>query len=480
VAGRHPEEQRLVIIGGGGAGLAAAVEAAEKGIKDITVVEKKAVVGGTSAIAGGIFACQSPVQERLGIPSDSSQLFKKAMDWAHWENVRPEVLRAFINKSGQTIRWLEDKGLEFDLIAFYPHQMPPVQHNPRGLGAALIRLLQKECLNHGVRILCRTAAHKIIRGEDGAVAAIECLADGQITTLPCRSIIIASGGFSGNKELMRRYFPHLKDGLLLSGLPLKGDGIFLAEAAGAAIENTATIIKEGPRFHIHQWPLLALERNPVTLWVNRRGERFTDESLGYHIFESVNPIMRQPEMACFTLLDGSLRRYFEENIGRLTNRRMGDAPSVIHDTLEKGFSQGVSQGTIKMAASWAEIAAWIGAESEVLTATIRRYNEFARQGQDADFVKDRQFLLPLTEPPFYAVRDLVVQLDTIGGIRIDEKMRVMDPRDQAIAGLLAAGVVTSGWESEIYCSELSASAFGFSVNSGRIAAETAAAYLAQL
>ena len=113
---------------------------------------------------------------------------------------------------------------------------------------------------------------------------------------------------------MRRYFPNLKDGLVLSGLPLNGDGIFLADAAGAAIEDSATIIKEGPRYHIHQWPLLALERNPVTLWVNRRGERFTDESTGYHIFESVNSVMSQPDMACFTLADSSVRRYFEQNI----------------------------------------------------------------------------------------------------------------------------------------------------------------------
>jgi fumarate reductase flavoprotein subunit len=400
------------------------------------------------------------------------------MDWAHWSNVRPDVLRAFINKSGETIRWLEDKGLEFDLLTFYPQQMPPVQHNPRGFGAALIRLLRNECRKQGVRILCQSAAQKIIRGDNGAIAGIEFVADGKVTRISCRSIIIATGGFSGNKELMRRYFPHLKDGLVLSGLPLNGDGIFLADAAGAAIEDSATVIKEGPRYHIHQWPLLALERNPVTLWVNRRGERFTDESLGYHIFESVNPIMSQPDMACFTLADSSVRRYFEQNIHLLRTHTPEDSPSIIHETLEKGFRNGVRKDTIKIAGDWEEIASWIGADSHALIETIARYNEFCRQGYDADFVKDRQYLLPLTDPPFYAVRDLAVQLDTIGGIRIDDKMRVMDRHDRAIPGLYAAGVVTSGWESEIYCSELSASAFGFAINSGRIAAENAAAYLA--
>ncbi len=478
MCGKEQQGSQLVIIGGGGAGLAAAVEASEQGVLDITVIEKSPALGGTSLMAGGIFACESPVQERLGITSSRDQLFKKAMDWAHWSNIRPDVLRAFINKSGGTIRWLEEKGLEFDLITFYPGQMPPVQHNPRGQGAALVRLLRSECEKRGVRILCRTAAKKIIRADNGTVTGIQFTSGGEETALSCHSIIIATGGFSGNQELMRRYFPNLKDGLVLSGLPLNGDGIFLAEAAGAAIEDSATIIKEGPRCHIHQWPLLALERNPVTLWVNRQGERFTDESTGHHIFESVNSIMRQPEMTCFTLIDSSIRRFFEQNIRSLRNYPQDDSPQVIHDILEKGFRQGVSQDTVKIAGSWQEIASWTGVPHDALIETIARYNEFCRQGYDADFVKDRRYLLPLTEPPFYAIRDLSVRLDTIGGIRVDGKMRVLDRGSRAIPGLYAAGVVTSGWESEVYCSELSASAFGFAVNSGRIAAENCAVYLA--
>jgi len=468
---------QLIIIGGGGAGLAAAVEASEKGISDITVIEKRSTLGGTSAIAGGIFACESPVQTRLGIVSNRDHLFKKAVDWAHWSNINPPVLRAFINKSGETIQWLEDKGLEFELITFYPGQNPPVQHNPRGFGVALIRLLQNECLKKGVRLLPNSTAKKIIRGDNGAVEGIEVDIEGKLTGFSCRSTVIATGGFAGNKELMRRYFPNLKDGMILSGVPLDGDGIYLAAQAGAAIENVATILKEGPRFHMHLWPLMALERNAVTLWVNKRGERFTDESTGYHIFESANAIMRQPGMACFTLLDSSVRRYFEEHGRKLRAPTDKDSSSLIREELEKGLREGAKKGGVKIADTWEEIASWIGAESHTLTETIIRYNEHCQQGYDATFTKDREYLLPLIEPPFYAVRDIVALLDTIGGIRIDERMRVMDKEDKAVPGLYAAGVVTSGWESEIYCSELSASAFGFAINSGRIAAENAAMYL---
>jgi fumarate reductase flavoprotein subunit len=471
------EESQLVIIGGGGAGLAAAVEAAEKGIRGITVIEKRSTAGGTSAIAGGIFACESPVQARLGITSNRDQLFKKALDWAHWSHLNPPVLRAFINKSGETIKWLEDKGLEFDLITFYPGQNPPVQHNPRGFGAALIRLLENECLRNGVPILRNSVAKKLVRGDNGDIEGVEVVIDGKETGFSCRSIIIATGGFAGNKELMRRYFPNLKEGMVLSGLPLQGDGIYLAARAGASIADVATILKEGPRFHMHTWPLMALERNGVTLWVNKRGERFTDEATGYHIFESANAVMRQPEMACFILMDSSIRRYFEEHGHKLRRPSGKESPANIREELEKGIQDGAEKGTIKIAGNWEEIASWLGAESHTLLDTVARYNESCQQGYDAAFTKNREYLLPLTEPPYYAVKSIVALLDTIGGINIDGQMRVMDRQDKAIPGLYAAGVVTSGWESEIYCSELSASAFGFAINSGRIAAENAAAYL---
>jgi fumarate reductase flavoprotein subunit len=465
---------RLLIIGGGGAGLAAALEASEKGVSDITVIEKRNTPGGTSAIAGGIFACESPVQARLGIPSSRDQLFKKALDWAHWSNIDPFVLKAFIDKSGGTIKWLEDKGLAFDLITFYPGQNPPVQHNPKGFGAALVKVLENECRKNGVKVLCNVAVKKIHRVENGAVTGVEVVGENGVNEIPGEAVIIATGGFAGNKKLMQHYFPNLKKGLVLSGLPLQGDGINLAAGAGASISDTATLIKEGPRVHPHQWPLLALERSGVALWVNKHGKRFTDEATGYHIFESVNAVMQQPDMACFILMDSSILRHFEEHGTKL--RRPGDKTSV-HENLSKGIRDGVKKGTIFKADNWEEIASWIGTSGPVIRDTVDRYNDYCRHGYDNDFLKDREYLIPLVEPPFYAIKSIAALLDTIGGIVIDQKMRVIDLENNPIPGLFAAGVVTSGWESEIYCSELSASAFGFAINSGRIAAENAAEYL---
>jgi len=464
-----PLKVGLVVIGGGGAGLSAALAAAEKGCKDIVVLEKRDRPGGTTALAGGLFACESPVQAREKIDADRDYLFKRAMEWAHWRQIDPGILRAFLNKSGDTIRWLEDKGLEFDLVRLYPDQQPPVQHNPAGNGARLIQVLAGECRDMGVRIFLNSSAEKIMRGDKGNVTGVLAAKDGEDIKIETGGVIIATGGFCGNRELFRKYFPSSYEGMTLSGLPLTGDGILLAAEAGAAIADFATVIKEGPRFDLYTWPLMALEREPATIWVNKNGKRFTDESSGYHVFESVNAILRQPEQACYTLLDTRIKDFFEEK-GFKLGRHVAGASG-----LESALQAGVEKDKIKIADSWDEIAGWIGADPEVLKETIAEYNTCCNQGHDEDFAKERKYLLPLDSAPYYAIRGLAVLLDTIGGIRINERMEVLDNQNNPIPGLYAAGVVTSGWESEVYCSELSASAFGFAINSGRIAGENALA-----
>jgi fumarate reductase flavoprotein subunit len=454
-------EADLVILGGGGSGLAAAVEAAENGASGIIVVEKRHNLGGNTALAGGLFACESPVQTRERIIADKDSLFKKAMEWAHWSGIDPRILRAFINKSGDTIRWLEDKGLEFDLIRLYPDQYPPVQHNPKGNGAHLIQILARNCKDLGVSMFLQSSGKKIIRGEKGNIAGIRIMKAGKEVEITTGCIIIATGGFGGNNELLKQYCPSYYDGMPRSGLPLTGDGLLMAAEAGAALENFATMIKEGPRFDLHTWPLMTFERDPSTIWVNKKGERFIDEGVGYHVFESVNAMLRQPDKVSYALLDATIRKKFEEKMPGL-----GTA-----------FQEEAGKNRVKISDSWDEIAKWIGAAPETLKRTITQYNAFCRQGYDESFAKERRYLLPLHRAPYYAIQGLSVLLDTIGGIKINERMEVLDRHGNPIPGLYAVGVITSGWESQIYCSALSASAFGFAINSGRIAGGNAVKYL---
>ena len=448
----------LVIIGGGGSGLAAALTAAEHGLDEITVVEKRQTLGGTSALAGGIFACESPVQERDKIIADKDDLFRKAMDWAHYDRVDPPLLRAFINQSGDTVRWLEAMGLEFKLIRHYPDQYPPVQHNPVGGGARLIEVLAQKSRAAGVDLRLQCAAERIVRDKSGGITGVVVQEGDEKVVYDTPQVIIATGGFPGNRELLKKYCLHWYDDMPVSGLPLQGDGLKLAADAGAALETFATMIKEGPRLHPYKWPLMTFERDPRTLWVNQEGRRFIDETAGHRVFESVNAMLMQPGAVSFALLDAGIAKAFEDKM-----------PDVL-----AAMRTQASKNRVKIADNWADMARWIGCDPAILQDTVDRYNGYCRSGYDAQLAKKRRYLLPLQTPPFYAIKGHTVLLDTIGGIKINAAMEVLDTSGSAIPGLYAVGVTTSGWESTTYCSILSASAFGFAVNSGRIAGANAA------
>src|SRR5512147_265980 len=93
----------IVVIGGGGAGLAAAIAAAENGCKNIIVLEKAGSATGSTGMAHDVFGAESPVQKRQGVDARKDELFKVAMEWAHWTRINPRIVRAFIDKSGDTI-----------------------------------------------------------------------------------------------------------------------------------------------------------------------------------------------------------------------------------------------------------------------------------------------------------------------------------------------------------------------------------------
>ncbi|MBI5442912.1 MAG: FAD-binding protein [Deltaproteobacteria bacterium] len=135
---------------------------------------------------------------------------------------------------------------------------------------------------------------------------------------------------------------------------------------------------------------------------------------------------------------------------------------------------GSTEPYVRIADSWEEIAAWIGADAAALKATVNGYNAACDRGHDSIFAKDRRHLLPLRATPYYAIKLGVEYLDTIGGIKINERMEVLSVEGSAIPGLYAAGIDTGGWVGDTYCVQLAGTTFAFSINSGRIAGENAA------
>jgi fumarate reductase flavoprotein subunit len=480
----------LVIIGGGGTGLAAAVAAKENGAGRVILLEKRGMLGGNTSMSMGPFAVDSPAQKRAAIEFRRDEVFKIVMNWAHWK-INPRIVRAFIDKSGDTIRWLEDKGLEFKCMPLYPNQSPLTWHMPKGYGAEIVRVLAKECRKLGVEVLTRTPARKILLGPNGEVTGVLAEREGKESTITTTGVIIGTGGYSGNKELLKKYCPDYHDNMKCDGVLHTGDGLLMAMEIGAATEGLGLLLLSGPQIpqavamKIGSYasadgvpePLMAIALEPNTVWVNKKGKRFIDEGTSYHHFESSNAVNRQPGNLCYTLLDSSLVQTMSDEgliigLGRHTVEERTKMPG-----LAKELQLLADKGWVKMADSWDDIAGWIGADPEVLRATIDEYNAACDRGHDPIFAKDQALLVPLRTPPYYAIRSNSDFLDTIGGIKINERMEVLDKQDNPIPGLYAGGVTTGGWQADTYCDILSGTTSGFALSSGRIAAENAVRYV---
>jgi fumarate reductase flavoprotein subunit len=494
-------EAELVVLGGGGAGLAAALAAADNGCKDIIVLEKAGSATGSTGMAHDIFGAESPVQKRLGIEASRDDLFKTAMEWAHWTKINPKIVRAFIDKSGDTIAWLEQKGLSFEMIQYYPNQVPLVRHSVRGHGHALMKTLRDNCRELGIRILTRTPGKKILRDARGGISGVLAESKEGDISISTRRAIIATGGYGNNKDMLKKYWPNYNENYTYDGPPSNtGDGIIMATEIGAATAGMGALNLHGPfvrpksdsfwmkmdaagadgaPIRITAW-FLAWE--PEMLWVNKKGVRFIDEGYNLAFFAFGNAVALQPDGITYTLFDSATLRMIEKQglirpgAASRANWLPVSAATPLPG-LEREVRRQAGKGEIQMSESWDEIAGWMGANPAVLKATIDEYNLACDDKHDALFAKDRKYLLPLRTPPFYAVRGHLGLCDAYGGIKINEKMEALDADDNPIPGLYAAGSTAGCWESESYCYRLTGHLVGFALNSGRIAGENAAKYL---
>jgi fumarate reductase flavoprotein subunit len=471
-------ETQIVVVGGGGAGLSAAAAAAELGI-NVVIVEKRNIPGGNSAMAEGLFAVESPAQNRMKITAGRDEAFKIAMAYAHWR-LDARIIRAFVDKSGDTIDWLEKKGMYFDWIPpYYPDQPIRTWHCVKGRGVVLTRLLTEYCNERGVRFLYGHKAQRLLTDCRGALVGVTALSEhGDEVEIRARCAIVCTGGYGGNGELLRKHCPDYGVHFVYRGIANQGDGLRMTTEIGAATEGLGILQLSGHTCPALSLPAAAICEEPNSVWVNREGVRFIDEGTAFNHFESVNGVVRQPGSLCYVLLDQRIVENMARN-GIVKGAGQIVPPGTKLPGLEGDLGQ-VSEKSpewIRIADSWDEVEEWMGIRFGTLRTTVDEYNAFCRDGHDRLFVKDPAYLIALLTPPFYAVKCCPAFLGTIGGIKINHRMEILDHEHQPIPGLFACGSETGGWEADTYNVVLSGSTFGFAINSGRIAGENAAQYV---
>jgi fumarate reductase flavoprotein subunit len=463
----------LIIIGAGGSGLAAAITAARRGI-EVRVIDKRRTAGGTMNMLAGLVAADSPTQKRAGINVTADALFLTHMRYSHW-SLNPYIVRTWLNRTGETIRWLEEKGVKFQMFSMFSDEDAPTSwHWGLRVGADIVKVLIEECHKLGVQFSFETQARYLLREASGRVTGVAARTNDKDLELHSKAVIIATGGYGGNREMLAKYRPDYNNPLPISGIELShtGDGIQMAFEAGADNEGLGNLLMCGPCF-VGGFGAFHLAIEPTTVWVNKEGKRFIEEGLGCSPFEAPNAMLRQTEQVCFSIFDEAIK---QQVINHGYVRPDAHTVSPV-EKIEDALNENISKGTLLSSSSMAGFAEWMGAEPGVLKSTIERYNQFCDAGHDYEFAKNPEYLKALRNPPFYIAKCYPWHLGSIGGIKINERMEVLDKTQQPIKGLYAVGSDTGGWSSSTYNRFLAGAGASYAINSGFIGGENVAEFL---
>lgn len=206
----------LVIIGAGGAGLPAALTAQENDIKDIVLLEKRFATGGEAQYAGGmIFATGTRHQKQKGWYLSPDDKFLKAIEFCHYDIVKPEILRTYIDKTVTNIDWIEKtSGVEYECVSCNGQpSMDNTTHVPVGLDRPTMSFSKvtlqwvKRFKENGGKVLTNTDGISIINDGGRAVGVMARTRDGRDIEIKAKAVIIATGCFSKNNPLMHQRFP---------------------------------------------------------------------------------------------------------------------------------------------------------------------------------------------------------------------------------------------------------------------------------
>ncbi|MBQ9031427.1 MAG: FAD-dependent oxidoreductase [Parasporobacterium sp.] len=476
----------VAIIAAGPAGLAAAAQAAEDGLK-VAVFEKANVAGGAANMGMGPFAVESKLQQRGMVNLTKEEAFKKFMDYNHWK-VDAKIVHDYFWKSAETIDWLMAMGVEFfAAMKNFPESEPTwhvvkPENGVPGMrcAGAMARKMVEHCNELGVQFFYSTPATKILT-EDGKVTGVLAKgADGTEYQADAKAVIIATGGFATNPEMVKEYtgytvFQDMFD-FMIPGIT--GDGLRMAWEAGAG--KGRMMMEKIPGFTIAeaaigQLPQVMLFFQGGPIAVNKLGKRVASEEAMQNHSVCANIIDIQPERSVYRIADEKMVRYYSKHGLDFPSEVMPGDPT---ENFDEEWTQAAARypGNAFVADSIADLARQIGMPAEALEETIEEYNDMCNEKYD-EFGKNRRYLVPFRGGKLYAYRMSIGAYGSLGGIKINSDYEVVTEDWKVIEGLYAAGNDACEIYNGTYDYFFPGNTMGFALNSGRIAAENAADYI---
>ena len=458
----------VVVVGAGGAGMTAAITAAAEG-KNVVILESQSMVGGNSVRATGgmnagktVYQDENEFGESAGVEKTLKTAAEKYADnetitalaktvseqWAayqanptgYFDSVElmeldtmiggkgindPELVETLCANSADAIDWLDEHGITLHNVSSFGGASVKRIHRPVNaegktvsVGSYMIPLLQENCEKAGVKMMLDTTATEILTDANGAAVGVKATgASGETVTVNAKAVVLTTGGFGANLDMVVKYKPELKGFMTTNAPGIQGQGIEMAQAIGAATvdmdqiqihptveANTAALITEGLR-------------GDGAILINEEGQRFIDE-VGTRDVVSAAEIAQTGSYSWLVV-----------------DQAMVDASSVIQGYIKKGYTV--------TGATYEELGKAMGVDAAAFAETMEKWNGYVEAKNDPDFGRT-SFANPLNTAPYYAVKVTAGVHHTMGGLKINANTEVLNEKGEVIPGLFAAGEVTGG------------------------------------
>lgn len=482
----------IIVVGGGLAGISAGLTAVQSGAK-VVIFEKLPSLGGAGVYPEGSLGIGTDIQKREGKGNRTvGDALGKVTDFAHWR-VNTNALYSLLSNSGETINWVEAEGVEFKNPAirtfFPPEKTLYTWHIYKHNGASITHNFYKKILAGGGKIYLETPVKKLITNDKGEVIGVEALdiVNGKLYKAYGKGVIIATGGFSNNKDMIEEYITDVKEknmvpvklrGPMIDGR--EGDGIRMAMEIGAAVAGMQALAGNAPYINQPNDPPIrqfnganyqkqarAALSQPF-LWVNKHGERFYNESAGSS-FSDVYNAMTMNGGELFSLFDDNMRKKMIKE-GPVTPFNAIVVPGMPMTALDEAIAIGLKEGWMYKANTIEDLAKQLHIDPKVLKKTVQETNEMAKTGVDPVFGKKKEHMFVFSDKgPYYATRGIRAYFLTLGGLKMNEHLQVYNTEDQIIPGLYVTGQDMGGLYDSTYDLLLEGSASGFALTSGRMA-----------
>ncbi len=451
----------IVVLGGGGAGLVAAARVRELTGKRVLVLEKAKTTGGGMQFARTMRVFGSRWQKERGLEDKTAEFMRGVMDLTLWR-VDPALARAAIEGTGQFFDWLcaaePGVGDRFE-VGCYIFDMPDGQKGPAlegtgpgtGAGRLIMDVMKRKCEELGVDLLTETPFYDV-ELSDGRLAAVLAKRDGEELRIHCRQLVIASGSWVCNPELVKRLMPRFADAELRPSAHTNpaytGDGLAISQKLGAPLDEAGCCIRlMGPMLESKSQVLNAACGSEFAIGVNLLGRRFTSEPMvpRMDFFDTGHVLADQPKTRTFWVIDRAGLRAAVEKARSLPPAGVGPMPPVRYpdswEEIDREIDAAIDGENAFRADTPAELARQMGVDEVRFVKTVADYNAFCSTGMDWDGYKDRSALVPMSGP-YYAVRGWLATDGAFGGIRVNEKMQALDAAGAPIPGVWAAGDIT--------------------------------------